>query len=687
MASPTAGGVKPMGEIIGGDASCTDQIKNTWLHMAAVQTYKQLGKPERFQSDPPAAVCLRDMPLQYAEQSVTIKHLVDWVAVEDGAVDHLDSVDVYDAMCGGNYMALPPPFKPNKDPGEIAFTMQLYILPKDPNGDQHVLKYVRFQDKVRTDIAKEIFVAGTALSVHWGNSKDIRTPLKLFLYMMERLGGVQIRHWAQPSVVAAIAGGGYDKGKRTAGFRFIEEYGPKANKRNQFVEWTDEMIHDESSPIFGWQASEVKESLRNYAAGSAGAKTLERWASHDVHGTMWIGKTRVGKSTASKTIGFAISAYQVDKRDRADLRPSIATTKKIDFLRLEPGAVFKPAIADDTALAKWPPDEIKAFLDPAEEDALLWARWGGASFEQNQSRQICVNPYNDEFERSVRSIRLDKEEVAFADFLKIIECNFDGEKQGSYQMADVEAYLARSNIVLLTEGWMYMRLASTTKDPAPRFPWPVPEKPDLFTPETTPILKRFKKDQTFAPPDYDVTMKWAVAAMKKLARGDDIGRSSTVRGPMLFNQEAPPRYNFPDLDIDLDVASAAAAPAPARPVNPDEDDEAFGHGAGAGAAADPAEEPDAFGFGGGMDGDEAPPATDAASAPPAAQVPIKREPGAFRFRLKSAEGRGVIDLSTPTPKKRRSSIEDELAQLLDEDGVVGTAAASSTDGQPTAARQ
>eukprot|EP00959_Pyramimonas_sp_CCMP1952_P330438 6919134-Pyramimonas_sp.AAC.1 len=132
-------------------------------------------------------------------------------------------------------------------------------------------------------------------------------------------------------------------------------------------------------------------------------------------------------------------------------------------------------------------------------------------------------------------------------------------------MADVEAYLARSNIVLLTEGWMYMRLASTTKDPAPRFPWPVPEKPDLFTPETTPILKRFKKDQTFAPPDYDVTMKWAVAAMKKLARGDDIGRSSTVRGPMLFNQEAPPRYNFPDLDIDLDVASAAAAPAPARP--------------------------------------------------------------------------------------------------------------------------
>ena len=194
---------------------------------------------------------------------------------------------------------------------------------------------------------------------------------------------------------AAAAGADvYDKGKRQAGYRYLEKYGPRANNKNQFVEWTDEMIHDENSPIFGWMASDVKESLHNYASGAAGARTLERWAvtlkrfdpflfdrivvpilrNHDVHGTMWIGKTRVGKSTASKTIGFAISAYQIEKHRRADLRPSVITAKKIDFLRLEPGTMFKPAIADDTVLAKWDPDEIKAFLDPAGEDALLWAR-------------------------------------------------------------------------------------------------------------------------------------------------------------------------------------------------------------------------------------------------------------------------------------------------------------------------
>lgn len=408
MASLTAGGIKSMGETVGGDASATDQIKNTWLHMAAVQSFKKLDKPERFQSDPPAAFALRDMPLQYVDHVVNLKHLVDWVTLEDGAVEQLDTVDVYDAMCAGNYMALPAPFKPNKDPGEIAFTMQLYILPKDANGDQYALKYVRFENKVRTDIAKEIFVAGRALTVHWGSSADNNTPLKLFYHMMDRLGGVQIRHWVQPSVVAAVGGGGYDRDKRRAGYRFIEEFGPRANNRNQFVEWTDEKINDEKSPIFGWQAAEVKESLRNYASGSVGARTLERWAvtlkrfhpfvfdhivvpilkSHDVHGTMWIGKTRVGKSTASKTIGFAISAYQIDKNSRADLRPSVVTTKKIDFLRLEPETVFKPAIADDTVLTKWAPDEIKAFLDPAGEDALLWARPQGADNARHRKETI-----------------------------------------------------------------------------------------------------------------------------------------------------------------------------------------------------------------------------------------------------------------------------------------------------------
>jgi len=188
MASLTAGGIKSIGEIVGGDESATDQIKNTWLHMAVVQPYTCLTKPERFQSDPPAAFRLRDMPLQYTDNQVNLKHLVDWVTLEEGAAQQLDTVEVYDAMRDGNYMALPAPFKPNKDPGEIAFTMKLYILPKEDNGRQFALKYIKFEKTTRTDIAKEVFVSGTALSPHWGNSPDRKTPLKLFHYMMDKFG-------------------------------------------------------------------------------------------------------------------------------------------------------------------------------------------------------------------------------------------------------------------------------------------------------------------------------------------------------------------------------------------------------------------------------------------------------------------------------------------------------------------
>eukprot|EP00959_Pyramimonas_sp_CCMP1952_P119504 2498885-Pyramimonas_sp.AAC.1 len=93
MARRTDGGIKSMGEITGGDESATDQIKNTWLHMAVVQPYTCLAKPERFQSDPPAASRLRDMPLQCTDNVVNLKHLVDWVTLEERAAQQLDTAE------------------------------------------------------------------------------------------------------------------------------------------------------------------------------------------------------------------------------------------------------------------------------------------------------------------------------------------------------------------------------------------------------------------------------------------------------------------------------------------------------------------------------------------------------------------------------------------------------------------
>ena len=126
--------------------------------------------------------------------------------------------------------------------------------------------------------------------------------------MLEGLGGFQIRFYhLAPKVAPKPAHP--DRQKRKDGFKFIQLKGPKANNANQFIEWTDEQVNDPASPIYEWNKGDVKESLRAYAQGKTGAKTIEQWPvtlprfhpevfnnaivhileTHDIHSTIWGG--------------------------------------------------------------------------------------------------------------------------------------------------------------------------------------------------------------------------------------------------------------------------------------------------------------------------------------------------------------------------------------------------------------
>eukprot|EP00973_Karenia_brevis_P003071 421758-Karenia_brevis.AAC.1 len=112
---------------------------------------------------------------------------------------------------------------------------------------------------------------------------------------------------------------------------------------------------------------------------------------HHLHGSLLVGRTKVGKSTVSKSCGMAISGHHIKQGKREDLKPSILTANRLDFFRLEPGIKEKPAIADEIRMSNVPAEDLKAFSNPGEEDALCWARWGGAQCDPNQNRSICVN--------------------------------------------------------------------------------------------------------------------------------------------------------------------------------------------------------------------------------------------------------------------------------------------------------
>ncbi len=343
--------------------------------------------------------------------------------------------------------------------------------------------------------------------------------------MMQQLGGTQVRYRILMPKNQKIPKGHPDRESRRKGYAFLaSDAAPKANNKNQFVEWTDEQINTPSSPVYNWTASEVKETLRNHAQAAANAKTIDRWPLNlkdNVHpqivekivapivrdshrfSTCIIGGTRTGKSSLSKTIGINLSAYNICTEHDWTWLPSVVTTKKIDFLRLEPGNKKKPAIGDDIFLSKLDPDELKAFADPGEEDALMWARWGATQMAMGQWRCFCLNPYDKKSEPE-KSCSVVRQEIEKDDFLKMISVNFPKASTDE----DVEAYLNRMHIVLLTDKWIYHWQPLCDMERVPRMPWPDPKRRDLFVPDVRVTMARYKKDQLYKPDGFLDRMIW-----------------------------------------------------------------------------------------------------------------------------------------------------------------------------------
>ena len=568
MANLPAAGMKSLGERLGLDGWSNERINVAYEAIAEFQMRHHTSvQMVSLPGDPPVRnTRAMDLNIKQVspdnESKLSGIHLFDIITNYEGAP--LPKEQVVQMMRGNAYKELPPPLCAKED-FDFGYTMNVNIH-EQADGKVSIVKWFIFEQRTDLKLAIGALCYGQACLPQWVGSSDLYKVKKVMLYLFERLPGTNVLYtrWSHNQSDKANQASLVDLNKRRAGYEFIRTKGPKANNVNQFVEWTDEFVNREDSPIFGWSKGEVKESLSNYSKGATAARTLYQWpatlqrlepivleklaiptlADHDIHGTMWVGKTRVGKSTASKTTGFTISGHNIKKASRSDLAPCVITCKRIDHLRLEPGSKFKPAIADDIPVHRMDPDEIKAFGDPAEEDALLWARWGGASFEQNQNRQMCFNPYDIEFEASVEVLRNGtQEEISFESFRSILYVNWPKDSTP----VDVDAYLARYHIYLMTDKHIYYRYASLEKGNVPRMPWPNPSKPDLFKPETTDVMKRYKKEQNYKPPGYADAFQWDLALMEALSKKKKIPTTITITGDSLFDEKQITTYVYPSM--------------------------------------------------------------------------------------------------------------------------------------------
>ena len=117
---------------------------------------------------------------------------------------------------------------------------------------------------------------------------------------------------------------------------------------------------------------------------------------------------------------------------------------------------------------------------------------------------------------------------------------------------DVEAYLNRMHIVWLTDNWIYYHMAMSGDANVPRMAWPDPQCPDIFVPEVRDILKKYKKDQTYRPPNFAADFEWGVELLGSLSMGAVPLRTMTIKGPDIVNGGTMVQYIRPCLSTRKD---------------------------------------------------------------------------------------------------------------------------------------
>ena len=187
--------------------------------------------------------------------------------------------DLYKFSCEGRFSQMPEPFKLKKEP-TVPYTMQIIIQSAQPPADGdahgyyvHIFKHVYLHRNKVPGLDCVDMCYGNPLRFDWGH--QTRAALMGLNFMLDKMGGKQLRFWViKPKYEKRIT---VDQQAREEGYKFIREFGPRANNRNQFMEWTDEQVNTPGSKIEGWSEGKVKEALHNHMRGRQNAKTIDYW--------------------------------------------------------------------------------------------------------------------------------------------------------------------------------------------------------------------------------------------------------------------------------------------------------------------------------------------------------------------------------------------------------------------------
>jgi hypothetical protein len=261
-------------------------------------------------------------------------------------------------------------------------------------------------------------VTGDLYIIEYG--KNFRTGTLGLQLLLEKIGHSAIIAFEfEPKKVAKTK----EKCALEQGFDYIKTQGPKSNMANRQTEWAEIEIHREDSPIFGWTAGLVKESLRGYANSNIFVEPtynffltiydLRSWFLEEVlfplirdmktKTLVMLGKAGAGKTPAAQAIAMAFAEYWILKANEGnDARPSFRLSNSLENLRGEPGLRTRPDILDDSDMSNIPLPKVKAFLDSSLTETFTVERWTTTKFVLNQLRIICDNRVHAEAEEGIK---------------------------------------------------------------------------------------------------------------------------------------------------------------------------------------------------------------------------------------------------------------------------------------------
>ena len=198
---------------------------------------------------------VEDLPIKPIDSMGKTPSLTAFIEIHRH-IEPLDNAD--NAAASMNKLASPWGYAGTKLP---PYEVQIYTKPCD--GGLDLVKLVQFTNRCYVPLIKAS-CTGEIFGLSKAKGQAIRLLQPAVHYIGCRLGGIVISNQSLDAPTKPIK----NVVDIQAGFDYIRSNGPIGPDQNQNVEWTEIERNRPESPIFGWQAGLIKESLANLTSGA-----------------------------------------------------------------------------------------------------------------------------------------------------------------------------------------------------------------------------------------------------------------------------------------------------------------------------------------------------------------------------------------------------------------------------------